>query len=146
MSNVKFKYGTWENYKCLLDSHNTDEGTLYFLDNSQIYKGDQLMQTVKAQWGEFPEEPGADMRNNFFISMETGEVRYVDEDLNYINVTELVLDNLLVNEEFLERLINAIAEETNIILPTLTVDGSKLVWSGSNYEQVTVFTPKNKNN
>ena len=110
------------------------------------------MQTVHAVWPNsytgdtdehgFPITPNETMRNNFYISMDNGELRYVDDDLEYVNITELILDDILINDDFLQRLIAAIADTQNIIMPTLTVDGKTLVWTKSNVDSITVFVPK----
>ena len=148
-TDIKFKQGTYQNYQGL---SNKDPNTLYFLDNHQIYKGDELIQSVRTVWPGsssgstdehgFPDTITPDMRNNYFISLENGEIRFVDEDLEYISVTDLELESILVNREFLQRLIAAIADTKEVIMPTLTVDGTRLIWTESNVDSITVFVPK----
>lgn len=147
---VKFKYGTWQKFQQISEK---DPGTLYFLDNAEVYKGDMLLNSIRAVWNSstiygptdengFPITTIPAMRNKFFISLNNGEIRFVDDDLDYVSVTELALDSLLINQEFLQQLMAALADTQNIIMPTLTVDGEKLVWTESNVDSIAVFVPK----
>ena len=146
---VKFKYGTWEKFQTI----EKDPGTLYFLDNNHVYKGDRLLTNVITVWNGsytigstdengFPDVPTEEMRECYIISLENGEMRFVDQDLEYIYLTELVLENILINQDFLQRLIAAIADTKDVVMPTLTVDGNTLVWTDSNVDSMTVFVPK----
>ena len=139
---VKFKYGTWENFQ---EIQNKDPGTLYFLDNSHVYKGDQLLTNVKTVWNGsyeigttddngFPDIPDESLRECYIISLENGEIRFVDSDLEYVYITELVLNNVLLNQNFLQQLIAAIADTQEVVMPTLTVNKHTLVWTGSNVD------------
>lgn len=143
---VKFKYGTWQKFQNI----QKDPGTLYFLDNNQVYKGDQLLTSVlsvnevteNTDSAGFPLLISDKLRNKFLISFITGEIRYIDDNLDYISITDLALGNILINQNFLQQLIAAIADSQYVEMPKLTVDGNKLVWTGSNIDSMTVFIPK----
>ena len=143
---VKFEYGTWQKFQTI----SKDPGTLYFLDNNQVYKGDQLLTSVLSvnEITEHTDSAGFPLlisdkyRNKFLISFITGEIRYIDDNLDYISITDLALGNILINQNFLQQLIAAIADSQYVEMPKLTVDGNKLVWTGSNIDSMTVFIPK----
>ena len=151
---VKFKYGTFEQYQ---DSEK-DSGTLYFLNNSQIYKGDQLMSSVRSvssniddgvdkdKFG-FPEIITDSMIGNFFISLDNGEIRYVDSNKNYINVTNLSLEGITISQDkFLEFLYKNTNQE-EVAIPKIYMQGNKLVIENVDekeidYKKLTIFTKK----
>lgn len=149
MDEVKLKYGTWEKFQ-LIDKQ---PNVLYFLDNHQVYKGTDLLTNIHTvmngdnslqstdEYG-FPDSITPDMRENYYISFNNGEIRYVTDDLEYISITELQLNDILVNQDFLQQLIAAIADTQEVVMPTLTVDNNTLIWTGSNVDSITVFIPK----
>lgn len=144
---VQFVYGTWEQFQQI---QNKDPGTLYFLDNNQVYKGNQLLSSTitvnstseSTDINGFPLIPTAKHRNKYIISLIDGEIRFVDNDLEYTSISELFLDSILINQEFLQQLMAAIADTQEVIMPTLTVDNNTLVWTDSNVDSMTVFIPK----
>jgi len=93
----------------------------------------------------FPDTPTEEMRQNFYISLVSGDIKYVDDDLQYVNITELELESVLLNKPFLKRLINELADKKNIIMPTLTVNKETLVWTDANVGSFTAYVPKPDN-
>lgn len=89
---VTFKYGSLDQYSALATK---DAGTLYVLDNHQIYKGDEFLSNVQAVTEFLDEQNLTDEHKlNFYINLTTGELKYVTASKHYINISSLVLNNI----------------------------------------------------
>lgn len=138
MPEVKFKYTTLGKYKALATK---DEGTLYFLTNGQLYKGDLLISDIRIITTEFPDVYNEADKGHFFISLSTGEIRYLGDD-GWVNISQLYTENVLLSEDNINRLIEAIGLETKTIrMPTLEADGTLAIWTPSNVTEVEVYVP-----
>lgn len=138
MPEVKFKYTTLAKYEALARK---DEGTLYFLTNGQLYKGDLLISDIRIITTDFPDVYNSEDIGHFFVSLQTGEIRYLGED-GWINISQLYTENILLSEENINKLIEAIGLETKTIkMPTLQADGTLAIWTPSNVTEVEVFVP-----
>ena len=80
MALVKFVSTTLEKYQALTIK---DAGTLYSLNNGQLYKGDTLVNNVQIV-STFPE---AGINHALYINPSNGEIRYYEDTYGYINVT-----------------------------------------------------------
>jgi hypothetical protein len=114
--------------------------TLYFLTNGQLYKGSELVSNVKVIQDEFPSVIDSSILGDFCISLTTGEIKYAGQD-GYIDVSELMTQNIVLSQSNLKILVNKIAERKTITMPTMEVVGNKLVWTPSNVEEVEVLVP-----
>ncbi len=132
---LQFKYGSLEKFESL---EQKDPDVLYFLDNHSLYKGNELISIVRTVSGDFPETPTEDMKETYQISLLTGEIRYVTNDLNYINITGLQFDNIVIDEEFTKKLIEAVGTK-DVTMPTLTVNGDTLVWTKASEETIKIL-------
>ena len=117
---IQFKYGSLEKFKSL---EQKDPDVLYFLDNHSLYKGNELISIVRTVSGNFPETPTEDMKETYQISLQTGEIRYVTNDLKYIKITELV---------------ETIGTK-KITMPVLAVEENTLVWTPANENSFTIL-------
>lgn len=45
------------------------------------------------------------MRGNFYISLENGEIRFVGDDLNWVNITELTTENITFTQEIIKQVL-----------------------------------------
>lgn len=134
---LRFKYGSLEKFKSLEEK---DPDVLYFLDNHTIYKGEDLLSVVKTADDEFPEQPTDDMKETYFISLSTGKIKYVTDDLNYVDITRLQINNMLIDEEFVNGLLNTLAKYTEeVTMPDLTVDKHTLIWKNSNKQKIQII-------
>ncbi len=132
---IQFKYGSLEKFESL---EQKDPDVLYFLDNHSLYKGNELISIVRTVSGDFPETPTEDMKETYQISLLTGEIRYVTNDLNYINITGLQFDNIVIDEAFTKKLIEAVGTK-DVTMPTLTVNGDTLVWTKASEETIKIL-------
>lgn len=138
MPEVKFKYTTPEKYKALA---NKDDGTLYFLTNGQLYKGDLLISDIQVITTDFPDVYNVGDVGKFFISLATGEVRYLSDD-GWINLSQLYTENILLSEENIAKLVEAInLERATVRMPTLVARGETAVWTASNVSEIEVYVP-----
>lgn len=133
---IQFKYGSLEKYKSL---ENKDPDVLYFLDNHTLYKGLELISTVRTLTGDFPETPTDDMKETYQISLSTGEMRYVTEELEYINITGLQFDNISIDQEFITKLVEA-AGTKDVTMPKLEVNGDTLVWTKASEDTIKILS------
>lgn len=133
---IQFKYGSLEKYKSL---ENKDPDVLYFLDNHTLYKGLELISTVKTLTGDFPETPTDDMKETYQISLSTGEMRYVTEELEYINITGLQFDNITIDQDFITKLVEA-AGTKDVTMPKLEVNGDTLVWTKASEDTIKILS------
>lgn len=133
---IQFKYGSLEKYKSL---ENKDPDVLYFLDNHTLYKGLELISTVRTLTGDFPETPTDDMKETYQISLSTGEMRYVTEELEYINITGLQFDNVTIDQEFITKLVEA-AGTKDVTMPKLEVNGDTLVWTKASEDTIKILS------
>lgn len=138
---VKFQYGSFEAYKEL---NNKDPDTLYFLDNSHVYKGDELLTIIHSvtQFKD-PDELDSTMKCNYYISLVTGEIKYVNEELEYVDISKLMIRGVVLQSSFIQEFIDKIQSQL-IQMPTLSVDEHVLVWESSNIDKVNVLTNKIK--
>lgn len=133
---IQFKYGSLEKYKSL---ENKDPDVLYFLDNHTLYKGLELISTVRTLTGDFPETPTDDMKETYQISLSTGEMRYVTEELEYINITGLQFDNITIDQDFITKLVEA-AGTKDVTMPKLEVNGDTLVWTKASEDTIKILS------
>lgn len=134
---LKFKYGSLDKFKNL---ETKDPDVLYFLDNHTIYKGDNLLSVVKTVEGDFPEIPTNDMRETYFISLATGRIKYVTNDLQYIDITKLQLDTIVFDEDFINRIVEQLGKYTETVtMPVATVEGKTLCLTNSNKQQIQII-------
>lgn len=132
---IQFKYGSLEKFESL---EQKDPNVLYFLDNHTLYKGNELISTVRTISGNFPEIPTADMKETYHISLLTGEIRYVTNELNYINISSLQLDNIVIDQNFVNKLVTAIGTK-DVTMPTLTVNGDTMIWAKASEETIKIL-------
>jgi hypothetical protein len=66
------------------------------------------------------------MLENYYISLETGEMRYVNSEGNYISLSELMTHNIVLSESNIKALINKIVENKTITMPSFRVSGDTL--------------------
>lgn len=138
MPEVKFKYTTLNKYKALATK---DDGTLYFLTNGQLYKGDLLISDVRIITTEFPDVYDSNDVGNFFVSLNTGEIRYLGDD-GWVSISQIYTDNILLSPENVQRLIEAIGlERKTVRMPTLEANGNVAIWTPSNVDEVEVYVP-----
>jgi hypothetical protein len=130
---------TYSNYSKLSEKY---ENTLYFLDNGQLYHGDELVSNVKVIQGDFPSVIDSSMYNNFYISLSNGEIRYAGED-GYVNISELATQNIVLSEKNIKILAERVAEKKTVTMPKLEVVGNAVVWTTSNVEEIEVLVPLN---
>lgn len=132
---IQFKYGSLEKFKSL---EQKDPDVLYFLDNHSLYKGNELISIVRTVSGNFPETPTEDMKETYQISLQTGEIRYVTNDLKYIKITELAFGNIVINKTFTDKLVETIGTK-KITMPVLAVEENTLVWTPANENSFTIL-------
>lgn len=132
---IQFKYGSLEKFKSL---EQKDPDVLYFLDNHSLYKGNELISIVRTVSGNFPETPTEDMKETYQISLQTGEIRYVTNDLKYIKITELAFGNIVINKTFTDKLVETIGTK-KITMPILAVEENTLVWTPANENSFTIL-------
>lgn len=139
---VKFYTGTFSAFENLAQK---DSEALYVLDNHQVYKGTMLLGNVHTVENTFPASPTDEMIENYYISLTTGEIKYVDSNKNYINISQLMVAGVTLNSTYVSQLIAEMAKtnSTYITMPTLSVDTTdahKLNWNPSNVESFTAIT------
>lgn len=132
---IQFKYGTLEKYNSL---EQKDPDVLYFLDNHTLYKGDDLISCVKTISDDYPETPTDDMKQTYLISLKTGEIRYVTDDLQYINLSEIQFNNWSLSQDFAEKVKQALITE-EVTMPGLSVNQNTLIWTPSNKETINII-------
>lgn len=132
-------YGRLEDYKALAIKN---PKALYFLDNHQVYKGDDLISNVRTV-DSFPEETAitADMRLNIFINLSTGEIRYVTYDKKYINLSNVLLNNIRVTVNQLKEFYDNV-QELEVTMPQISVSEETLVLIPSNVTTETFYVKK----
>lgn len=133
---VQFKYGSLEKYKSL---ENKDDDVLYFLDNNTLYKGNSLISNIKTISGDFPETPTSDMKETYVISLKNGKMKYVTNELAYVDITSLQFDNFTITTEFAKNVANAIGNK-KVTMPTLTVEDHVLTWTEASEKEITILT------
>lgn len=132
---IQFKYGSLEKFESL---EQKDPNVLYFLDNHTLYKGENLISTVKTIAGDFPDTPAENEKQTYIISLKTGEIRYVTDELTYINITSLQFDNIVLDNTFVQKLITAIGT-TDVTMPTLKVNKDTLIWTAASEETIKIL-------
>ena len=132
---IQFKYGSLEKFKSL---EQKDPDVLYFLDNHTLYKGNELISTVRTISGNFPETPTEDMKELYFISLVTGEIKYVNEELNYINISSLAFNNVQITQDFVNKLVEAVGVK-KVTLPSMRVEGDKLIWTSASESSIKIL-------
>lgn len=132
---IQFKYGSLEKFESL---EQKDPNVLYFLDNHTLYKGENLISTVKTITGNFSDTPTENEKQTYIISLKTGEIRYVTDELTYINITSLQFDNIVLDNKFIQNLIAAIGT-TDVTMPTLKVNKDTLVWTAASEETIKIL-------
>lgn len=132
---IQFKYGSLEKFESL---EQKDPNVLYFLDNHTLYKGENLISTVKTIAGDFPDTPTENEKQTYIISLKTGEIRYVTDELTYINITSLQFDNIVLDNTFVQKLITAIGT-TDVTMPTLKVNKDTLIWTAASEETIKIL-------
>lgn len=135
---VKFQYGSLDGYNAI---ENKDNDTLYFLDNSQVYKGTKLITDVHTvqRFIDTDEPLDKTMRRNYYISLETGEIRYVNDNLEYVYISRIMIQNIVLDPTFMQRFINSI-KAIEMHMPTLTVASNSLIWTSSDTNNINVLT------
>ena len=122
-------YGTLSEYRALTTK---DSNALYFLNNHQVYKGDELISNVRTV-DSFQDESTLKESDklNYFINITTGEIRYVTEEGDektpkYLDLTKLALSSITVTVNELKTFIDSLTTK-DITTSTLTVDDHTLV-------------------
>jgi hypothetical protein len=137
MAQVKFIETSPEKYSSLSEK---PSNTLYFLTNGQLYKGDSLISNVRVILDNFPEVIDSALWGNFCISLTTGEIKYVSPD-GYVNISELMTNNVILSEDNIKLLVEKIASKETITMPTLEVVDETAIWTASNVTEIEVFVP-----
>lgn len=116
---LRFKYGTYEEYKSLQEY---EPETLYFLDNHTFYKGTDLISNVYTVEEDFPNTPTEDMRLKYFISLKTGELRYVTENLEYLDLSALYVQQLEITSDLALKIKDALSPYLiSVKMPNMSV-------------------------
>lgn len=140
---VTFKYGSLSAFKNL---ETKDPDALYVLDNHQLYKGADLVSAVRTVNldSDLPETPTDEMRETYFISLESGRIKYVTYEKTYIDISSICIENIVLSDAFIQQLIEKISGELEeITMPTLVVTGEgnhTLEWKASNVTSFKSFT------
>lgn len=134
---VRFVHTTYEKY----ERGPKDPSVLYFLTSGSLYKGPDLISGIHSVT-IFPEATN-ELNGNYFISLGTGEMRYVDNG-EYIDISSLMFENIMLNPDNIKRLVDEFAEVKQITMPKFGVDDGleRLVLTNSNVDTIDVFVPK----
>lgn len=134
---LKFKYGSFDDYNNL---EVKDPDVLYFIDNHTFYKGDNLISNVRTVEDGFPDTPTEDMRLNYFISLKTGAIKYVTEDLKYIDLTQIQTDYLVITKELAEKIKEALSQYLiTVQMPNMSVQENTIYWKESNFDEIKII-------
>lgn len=101
------------------------------------------MHTI-ALGSDFPETPTDEMRENYYISLTSGLIKYVTSDKQYIDISQLMIENVVLSAEFIQnKFIPELKKQlTKVTMPTLTVDESnehQLIWTSSTATDIYVI-------
>lgn len=136
---VTFNYGSLSAYKSLATK---DPDALYVLDNHQLYKGELLISSVRTvvKDSDLPVVPTDDMRECYFISLESGKIKYVTYDKQYVDVSQLMIEEIVLSNAFIQKLITEINKSSDeITMPTMEVNDTTLIWTASNVNSFKAF-------
>lgn len=78
------------------------------------------------------------MKQTYIISLKTGEIRYVTDDLQYINLSEIQFNNWSLSQDFAEKVKEALVTE-EVTMPGLSVNQNTLIWTPSNKETINII-------
>lgn len=78
------------------------------------------------------------MKQTYIISLKTGEIRYVTDDLQYINLSEIQFNNWSLSQDFAEKVKEALVTE-EVKMPGLHVNQNTLIWTPSNKETINII-------
>lgn len=134
---LKFKYGSLDDYNKL---EVKDPDVLYFIDNHTFYKGDNLISNVRTVEDGFPDNPTEDMKLNYFISLSTGRIKYVTEDLKYVDITQIQTDHLIIDQELSQKIKDSLSQYlVTVRMPNMKVTGDTIVWNDSNFNEIRII-------
>lgn len=134
---LKFKYGSLDDYNKL---EVKDPDVLYFIDNHTFYKGDNLISNVRTVEDGFPDNPTEDMKLNYFISLSTGRIKYVTEDLKYVDITQIQTDHLVIDQELSQKIKDSLSQYlVTVRMPDMKVNGDTIIWNDSNFNEIRII-------